>query len=418
MAIFSCRVLKQSACIGGFAWRNSGLACKFGVPAAGSQRRTLRTSTTCMGLQTGIVGLPNVGKSTLFNAIVEGGKAQAANFPFCTIEPNVGLVTVPDGRLKILSEISSAKKTIPTVVEFVDIAGLVKGASKGEGLGNKFLANIREVDAIVQVVRCFDDEDVVHVDGAINPESDAEVINFELALADIAQIEKRLERLQKNKKRSKEEAAAAEVEESVLKKLSPELEQAKPARCVELSVEEADAVKGLNLLTMKPMIYAANINEEDLADGGAGNEYVQKLRAYASGENAEMVVISAKVEAELSELGPEEAREFLTDLGAEEGGLDSLVRATYKLLGLKTFFTSGEQETRAWTIKTGMTAPQAAGVIHTDFERGFICAETMSYGDFVKCKGFGGARELGLLRQEGKAYLVEEGDVMLFRFNV
>eukprot|EP00210_Caulerpa_lentillifera_P001866 g1795.t1 len=373
---------------------------------------------TSMSLKTGIVGLPNVGKSTLFNAIVEGGKAQAANFPFCTIDPNIGIVSVPDKRLHQLSTISNSKSTVPTAIEFVDIAGLVKGASQGEGLGNKFLSNIRQVDAIVQVVRCFDDEDVVHVDGNIDSLTDTEVINLELALSDISQIEKRLLKLNKNRGKSKEEMAANEVEKEALEKIMKELESGISARSVSLNDAELDAVRGLDLLTMKPMIYAANVNEDDLANNGSTNNNVKQLASKATEEGAEVVVISAKVESELSELAPDDALEFLQSLGAEEGGLKSLVKSTYRLLDLRTYFTSGEKETRAWTIKAGTLAPQAAGVIHSDFEKGFIRAETVAYDDFVKSGGFKACQSEGTLRLEGRDYIVQEGDVILFRFNV
>ncbi|MEL6250112.1 MAG: redox-regulated ATPase YchF [Cyanobacteria bacterium J06554_6] len=362
-------------------------------------------------LRAGIVGLPNVGKSTLFNALVENAKAQAANFPFCTIEPNVGIVAVPDARLSVLTEISSSAETVPARVEFVDIAGLVKGASKGEGLGNQFLANIREVDAIVHVVRCFENEDIIHVEGSIDPVRDAEVINLELALADLEQIEKRLERVRKQARKDKE--AQAEVE--VLEKVLPLLEDGKPARLAELEPEEELLIKSLGFLTRKPIIYAANVSEDDLAEG---NAWVEQVRELAAKEHAQVVTISAQVEAELLELPPDERTDFLEALGVEEGGLKSLIRATYDLLGLRTYFTTGPKETRAWTIVAGMLAPQAAGVIHTDFERGFIRAETIGYDDLVEAGSMSAAKEKGLLRSEGKDYTVKEGDVMLFRFNV
>ncbi|CAD7696184.1 unnamed protein product [Ostreobium quekettii] len=398
--------------------RNASFLCVPGGAIGPRQSRGFRSSTVCMGLRTGIVGLPNVGKSTLFNAMVEGGKAEAANFPFCTIEPNVGVVSVPDARLQTLGTLSKSANVVPTTVEFVDIAGLVKGASKGEGLGNKFLGHIREVDAIVHVVRCFSDENVVHVDGKVDPASDTEVISFELIFSDIAQVERRLERLQKSKNKSGVEAAQAALEESTLLKVQKALENGDPARSADLSADEQDAIKHLCLLTMKPVIFAANVNESDLANEGANNVHVQELKRLAAKEDAGVVVVSAQVEAELNELGREEAVEFLTSLGAKESGLDSLVRAVYNILGVRTYFTSGEKETRAWTITSGMTAPQAAGVIHTDFEKGFIRAETVSYDSFTTHGGFNGAREKGDVRLEGKEYIVQEGDVMLFRFNV
>lgn len=362
-------------------------------------------------LRAGIVGLPNVGKSTLFNAVVANAKAQAANFPFCTIEPNVGVVAVPDPRLRVLADISESKEIIPARVEFVDIAGLVEGASKGEGLGNQFLANIREVDAIVHVVRCFENDDIIHVSGSIDPARDAEVINLELALADLSQVEKRLERAWKQAKKDKE----VQAEVNVLDKLMPALDAGKTARTVELTEEEEFLIRPLGLLTRKPVIYAANVNEDDLA---TGNDWVEKVRTVAAEEDAEVVIVSAQVESELVELSEEERIDFLDSLGVEEGGLKSLIQATYSLLGLRTYFTTGPKETRAWTIKAGMSAPQAAGVIHSDFERGFIRAETVAYQDLIELGSMGSVKEKGLLRSEGKDYIVAEGDVMLFRFNV
>jgi GTP-binding protein YchF len=362
-------------------------------------------------LKAGIVGLPNVGKSTLFNALVANAQAQAANFPFCTIEPNTGVVAVPDERLALLSALSHSKEIIPTRVEFVDIAGLVKGASQGEGLGNKFLANIREVDAIVHVVRCFDDGDVIHVSGTVDPRRDAEVINLELGLADLSQIEKRRERLKKQVRTSKE----AQLEDGALERLQTALEAGNAARTVPLSEEEASLVKPLGLLTAKPIIYATNLAEEDLATGNAHSATIQAL---AAEEGAATVAISAQVEAELVALPENERQEFLEGLGVSEGGLRGLIRATYDLLGLRTYFTTGEKETRAWTIRAGMTAPQAAGVIHSDFERGFIRAQTIGCRQLLEAGSLAEARNRGWLRSEGKDYVVAEGDVMEFLFNV
>ena len=362
-------------------------------------------------LRAGIVGLPNVGKSTLFNALVANAKADAANFPFCTIEPNVGVVAVPDARLEVLAKMSNSEQIVPTRVEFVDIAGLVKGASQGEGLGNQFLANIREVDAIVHVVRCFDDPDIIHVSGSVDPIRDIEVINLELALSDLAQVERRMERTRKQARTSKE----AQIELGALEQLSAALNEGKAARQVSLTEEEAEFVKPLGLLTAKPVIYAANVTEDDLA---TGNGWVEQVRQIAVAENAQVVVVSAQVESELVELPEEERADFLASLGVEEGGLKSLIRATYDLLGLRTFLTTGPKETRAWTIKAGMKAPQAAGTIHSDFERGFIRAETVAYNDLVTSGSMTAAKEKGLVRSEGKEYVVQEGDVVLFRFNV
>ena len=362
-------------------------------------------------LKAGIVGLPNVGKSTLFNALVANAKAEAANFPFCTIEPNVGVVSVPDERLEVLAKISNSEKIVPTRIEFVDIAGLVKGASQGEGLGNQFLANIREVDAIVHVVRCFDNDDIIHVSGSVDPSRDIEVINLELALADLGQVEKRVERLRKQAKNSKE--AAEEL--AILEKILICLNDGISARKVDLSKEEEELIKNLGLLSRKPIIYAANVSEDDLA---TGNDWVESVRQIAQQEQAKVVIVSAQVESELVELSEEERKDFLGSLGVEEGGLKSLIKATYELLGLRTYLTTGPQETRAWTIIAGMKAPQAAGVIHSDFERGFIRAETVSYQDLVNSGTMSAAKEKGLVRSEGKEYIVQEGDVLLFRFNV
>ena len=357
------------------------------------------------------MGLPNVGKSTLFNALVANAKAEAANFPFCTIEPNVGVVSVPDERLEVLAKISNSEKIVPTRIEFVDIAGLVKGASRGEGLGNQFLANIREVDAIVHVVRCFDNDDIIHVSGSVDPARDIEVINLELALADLGQVEKRVERLRKQAKNSKE--AAEEL--AILEKILICLNDGISARKVDLSKEEEELIKNLGLLSRKPIIYAANVSEDDLA---TGNDWVESVRQIAQEEQAKVVIVSAQVESELVELSEEERKDFLGSLGVEEGGLKSLIKATYELLGLRTYLTTGPQETRAWTIISGMKAPQAAGVIHSDFERGFIRAETVSYQDLVNSGTMSAAKEKGLVRSEGKEYIVQEGDVLLFRFNV
>ena len=362
-------------------------------------------------LKAGIVGLPNVGKSTLFNALVENSKAQAANFPFCTIEPNKGIVSVPDERLQELGKFSSSHNIIPTKIEFVDIAGLVKGASKGEGLGNKFLSNIREVDAIVHVVRCFEDNEVIHVSGKVNPLDDIEIINLELNLADLSQLQKRRERIKKQIKTNKDAA----TEDLILEKIELSLEKGIPVRSIDLSNEETIIIKQLGFLTAKPIIYATNLSESDL---DKGNEHSEKVIKFASDEKAECVKISAQVESELVDLDIEEKMDYLNDLGVKEGGLSSLIKATYKLLGLKTYFTTGEKETKAWTIRSGMTAPQAAGVIHTDFERGFIRAQTISYENLISSGSILNAKNKGLVRSEGKEYIVCEGDVMEFLFNV
>ena len=362
-------------------------------------------------LRAGNVGLPNVGKSTLFNAVVANAQAQAANFPFCTIEPNVGMVSVPDERLEVLAKISGSEAILPARVEFVDIAGLVKGASTGEGLGNQFLANIREVDAIVHVVRCFENDDIIHVAGSVDPMRDIEIINIELTLADMAQAEKRLDRARKDAKFKKE----AQLEVDALEKIVPVLQAGGAARTVKLTEDEAQSIKALGLMTAKPVIYAANVSETDLS---TGNKWVEEIRAFAKKEGSEVVVISAQVESELAELPEEDRQEFLESLGATEGGLKSLIRATYDLLGLQTYFTTGPKETRAWTIHKGMTAPQAAGVIHSDFEKGFIRAQTVAYKDLVEHGTEKAAKEKGLVRSEGKEYVVQEGDVMLFLFNV
>ena len=359
-------------------------------------------------LRAGIVGLPNVGKSTMFNALVANAKADAANFPFCTIEPNVGVVSVPDDRLEVLSKLSSSQKLVPTRIEFVDIAGLVKGASKGEGLGNQFLANIREVDAIVHMVRCFEDDDIIHVAGSVDPVRDIEIINLELVLADLAQVEKRISRLRKQAKN--DQNAQAEVE--LLARIGEVLNDGKSVRSMDLSEDELKMIGQLGLLTNKPIIYATNVSDDDLA---SGNKLVEEVRQFTHDEAAKVVVVSAQVESELIELSQEETKDFLEALGVEEGGLKSLIRATYELLGLRTYLTTGEQETRAWTIVAGTKAPQAAAVIHTDFEKKFIKAETISYQDLIQTGSKNAAKEKGLLRLEGKDYVVQEGDVIEFR---
>ncbi|KZE77955.1 redox-regulated ATPase YchF [Paenibacillus elgii] len=366
-----------------------------------------------MALKAGIVGLPNVGKSTLFNAITQAG-AESANYPFCTIDPNVGVVEVPDERLDRLAEIVNPNRIVPTAFEFVDIAGLVKGASKGEGLGNKFLAHIREVDAIVHVVRCFQDENITHVSGTVDPISDIETINLELILADVDSVDKRIDRSRKNMKGG-DKKYAQEVE--TLERIKEALYNDKPARSVELSDEEKLLIRDLHLLTMKPVLYAANVSESEVADA-EGNPYVQKVREYAALEGAEVVPISAKVESEIAELEGEDKAMFLEELGLQESGLNRLIKAAYKLLGLYTYFTAGVQEVRAWTIRMGTKAPQAAAVIHTDFERGFIRAEVVGYEDLVGSGSMNAAKEKGQLRLEGKEYVVQDGDVMHFRFNV
>ncbi|ATP42305.1 redox-regulated ATPase YchF [Solibacillus sp. R5-41] len=366
-----------------------------------------------MALTAGIVGLPNVGKSTLFNAITKAG-ALAANYPFATIDPNVGVVEVPDYRLQKLTELVVPKKTVPTSFEFTDIAGIVKGASQGEGLGNKFLSHIRDVDAICQVVRCFEDENITHVSGTVNPIDDIEVINLELILADLESVDKRLQKVAKMAKQKDKEAL---IEEPILTKIKEALENDQPARAVELSEDEFKVIKGLHLLTIKPMLYVANVSEEEVADAD-NNKYVQMVRDFAAKEGAHVITICAKVEEEISELEDEEKAMFLEELGIKESGLDQLIRASYDLLGLATYFTAGVQEVRAWTFRKGMKAPQCAGVIHSDFERGFIRAETVAYDDLVEAGSQAVAKESGKVRSEGKEYVVQDGDVLLFRFNV
>lgn len=361
-------------------------------------------------LRAGIVGLPNVGKSTLFNALTSSKKAESANYPFCTIEPNIGVVIVPDERLQVLSDLCSSKEIIPTAIEFCDIAGLVKGASQGEGLGNKFLHHIREVDAIIEVVRCFDDPNTVHVNGKVDPIGDIEVINMELALADLASIEKRLERIQKSVKAGDK---AALIEKEVIDKVQNFLENGKFFTEVDFTDEQKPFLKGMHLLCAKPIIYAANVSENDIV---SSNEYVKRVEEYAKDRNAQVVLISAQIESELAELEKEEAKIYLADLGVENSGVERMINAVYDLLGLRTFFTAGEKETRAWTIPAGAKAPQAAGVIHTDMEKGFIRAEVTGYDDFVNSGSYVLAREKGLTRLEGKDYVVEDGDLLHIRF--
>ena len=365
-------------------------------------------------MKLGIVGLPNVGKSTLFNSLTKAG-AESANYPFCTIDPNVGVVPVPDPRLQLLTDLYHSEKTTPAVIEFVDIAGLVKGASKGEGLGNQFLSNIREVDAIVHVVRCFEDPNVIHVDGSVDPVRDIETINLELIFSDMEILERRIAKTTKSAMGNK--ALAKELE--ILKAMYAHLEEGKLARSYETEDEDELAfISSLNLLTWKPVIFAANVAEDDLADDAAGNAYVQEVRKFAAENGSEVFVICAQIEQEIAELDEDEKKMFLEDLGLKESGLDKLIAASYRLLGLISYLTAGETETRAWTIKVGTKAPQAAGKIHSDFERGFIKAEVVNYQDLLDCGTYTAAKEKGLVRMEGKEYVVKDGDVILFRFNV
>ena len=365
-----------------------------------------------MSLTAGIVGLPNVGKSTLFNAITKKN-ILAANYPFATIDPNVGVVVVPDKRLEVLENIVMPENVVPTSFEFTDIAGLVKGASKGEGLGNKFLSHIREVDAICEVVRCFDDENITHVEGSTDPIRDIDIINLELIFADLEVIDSRIGRIEKKAISTKDKDALFEVE--VLKKVKTALENNIPARRLEYNVDEEKVLKAFNLLTKKKIIYMANVSEDDII---TGNDYVKKVEEYANNENAEVVMLCAKVESELSELNEEDKLMFLEDLGIKESGLDKLIKATYSLLGLATYFTAGPKEVKAWTFRKGMKAPECAGIIHSDFERGFIRAEVISFDDYEKYNGEKGAKEAGRMRLEGKEYEMQDGDICLFRFNV
>ena len=365
-------------------------------------------------MKLGIVGLPNVGKSTLFNSLTKAG-AESANYPFCTIDPNIGIVAVPDERLKVLGDLYHSEKVVPAIIEFVDIAGLVKGASKGEGLGNQFLSNIREVDAIVHVVRCFEDGNVIHVDGSVDPMRDIETINLELIFSDLEILERRKSKTIKSAKNDK----AMAKETQLLEGLMTHLEEGKLAKSfLTADEEEQELLNSYNLLPAKPVIYAANVKEEDLADDGAGNDHVQAVREFAKGEQSEAFVICAQIEQEIAELEEDEKRMFLEELGLSESGLEKLIKASYRLLGLIRYLTAGPKETKAWTIKIGTKAPQAAGKIHSDFERGFIRAEIVNYHNLIDCGSYNGARDKGLVRSEGKEYVVQDGDVILFRFNV
>ncbi|NLO09210.1 MAG: redox-regulated ATPase YchF [Clostridiales bacterium] len=364
-------------------------------------------------MKLGIVGLPNVGKSTLFNSLTKAG-AESANYPFCTIDPNIGIVTVPDERLKVLGNLYHSERVVPAIIEFVDIAGLVKGASKGEGLGNQFLSNIREVDAIVHVVRCFEDTNIIHVEGSIDPKRDIETINLELIFSDLEILERRISKTAKGAKNDKEQAK----ELVLLEALKNHLENGKMAKTFEADEDEKKLIESYNLLTAKPVIYAANVKEEDLIEDGESNDYVKAVKEIAKDEDSEVFIISARIEQEIAELDDDEKKMFLEELGISESGLEKLINASYRILGLMSFLTAGPKETRAWTIKIGTKAPQAAGKIHSDFERGFIRAEIVNYDHLIQCGNYNAAKEKGLVRLEGKEYVVKDGDVILFRFNV